>query len=232
MILQRAGLKPSASAAEIKQLLNYNRINSRGALERGDLIRILEKALPPPTAEEEAELALADPTVLQEREWKFSLAPDLNRFLAAGLGVVNLGGALYLGTMLNQYALYGVRLPSFYGTVQSFYPFLLGYALLYNIIPLVRNFWIQQENGKIRERNKVRRTWQTALASAVGNDRLGRKLSASRKFRTRMRQLGSSQDIVFDTSKPFEENQKKKEQQALEDFDKKLRAESDENAFQ
>jgi hypothetical protein len=27
--------------------------------------------------------------VLQEREYKFSVAPDLNRFLAAGLGVLN-----------------------------------------------------------------------------------------------------------------------------------------------
>lgn len=224
-LLRRAGLGPNASASEIKLLLDYNRVSTRGALERSDLIQILESAMPPPTGEEEAEIVQSDPTVLQEREWKFSLASDLNKFLAGGLGAVNLGGALYLGSMLNQYALYGIRLPAFYGTVQTFYPLLLGYAVLFNVIPLARNFWIKQENVKIERRNRGRRKWQSAVAN-LGRDsrtRIGRKLQAARRWGKKVRQLGASEDdIVFDTSQPFEKTQMQKEEQKLRDFDSKL----------
>jgi len=232
MILRRAGIKPEASAAEIKQILRFNGISTRGALEKRDLVRILEKELPPMTTDEEAELLESDPNVLQEREWKFSLAPGTNRFLAGGLGVVNLGGALYLGNLLSQYALYGVRLPSYMGTVQTFYPFLLAYAVLFNTIPLVRNFWIKQENDKIRQRNQTRRKWRTALKSALSNGPVGRKIAAAKKMRQKSRQLGASQDIVFDTSKPIEEIEKKKQQSALEEFDKLLEKEDKDSSWQ
>ncbi|EEC49069.1 predicted protein, partial [Phaeodactylum tricornutum CCAP 1055/1] len=78
----------------------------------------------PAASKEEMEMMGQNPALLQEREWKFSLAPEINRFLAGGLGVVNLGGALYLGNLLGQYAMYGVRLPSYFGIVQGAYPFL------------------------------------------------------------------------------------------------------------
>jgi len=175
MLLRRAGLKPDSPSGDIIRMLNYNGISTRGALDRQDLLRMLKTALPDMTEDEEAELLGDDPSLLQEREWEFSVASDMNKILAGGLGLVNLGGALYLGNLLGQYAMYGVQLPSYYGLVQSLYPFLLAYALLYNAIPLVRNFWINSVNGKIRERNKIRRKWRTALASAVGNSRIAKK---------------------------------------------------------
>lgn len=225
VVLRRAGLSPDANAREIKQLLNLNRIDTRGALEKKDLIRMLERALPPVTEEEEREFLSDDPTMLQEREYKFSLANPFNRFLAGGLGAVNLFGALYLGNMLNSYALYGVRLPSYFGLVQSAFPLLLGYAVLFNVIPLVRSFWIRSENEKIQRRNKVRRLWRDVLQSSAV-DKVARKLKAARQMGTKMKQLGASEDdIVFDTRQSMEDIEKIRQQSALEEFDKLLNKE-------
>jgi hypothetical protein len=229
MILRRAGLSGDASSGEIKQFLTYNRIETRGTLERRDLVRLLESKLPPISAREEFELLDSDPAVLQEQEYDFSLAPQTNRVLAAGLGAVNLGGALYLGNILGQYASYGIRLPSYFGLVQSFYPLLLSYAILFNVIPVVRNFWIQKKNSEIRERNKARRTWQTALAGATGSSRIGSKLKAAAKMGKKVKRVGGSNDIIFDTSQPIEDMEQKKQQLAMEDFDKLL--DGDDNVF-
>jgi hypothetical protein len=241
MALRRANLPSSASTGQIKRFLNYNGVPTQGALERSALISILEKALPPPSASEKGLLedAVADARsdALQEREYKFSVAPDLNRFLAGGLGVVNLGGALYLGNLLGQYAMYGVRLPSYMGLVQQLYPLLLAYAVLFNVIPAARALWIQGKNGQIQNRNGIRMQWKSALeAASRGGGRLSRKLQAASGMGTRLRQVGARQeDILFDTSKPIQDIEDKKNTQALEDFDKLLEKNQDDsgtNAFQ
>jgi hypothetical protein len=232
MVLKRAGMKPNSSAREIVQVLNYNGISTRGIVEKRDLIQLLEQNLPPMTPAQEAQIIESDPSVLQEREFRFSLAPDLNKFLAGGLGAVNLGGALYLGNLLSQVAGYGAQLPSYFGTVQAFYPLLLAYAVLFNVIPAARNFYIQSQNEKIRQRNARRKSWQAALVTAIhSNDRIAKKLSASARFKSKARQIGGPADtIVYNTSQPIEDTTVQKERQALEDFDKLL--ESEENAFQ
>lgn len=221
-VLRRAGLEEDAPTSMIKTLLSMNGIDARGALERGDLIDILERALP----EEEKgldymDMDVDDPTLLLEREYKFSLASSLQTILAGVLGAVNLGGALYLGNILGQYALYGVRLPSYMGLVQQFFPLLLGYAVLFNAIPLVRNFLIQGKNAKIRARNAARKSWKAVLERKAGS--VKRKLMAAARSGKRMKQLGSGgRDIVFDTSKDFEEMEKVKETADMKDFDKLL----------
>lgn len=230
MVLKRAGLSARASAGEIKRILDYNGIRTRGALERGELIRILEDSLPPPTEEDEAELALSDTTVLREREYKFTLASDLNKVIAGGLGVVNLGGALYLGNLLQQYALAGIRLPAYFGTVQALYPLLLGYAILFNVIPLARNFWLQGENEKIKQRNKSRSDFARALSSSIRGSPIQKKLAAAQKMGIQMKQIGSSKDdIVFDTTSPIEDIQEEKAKSDLDSFDMLL---DDKDSFQ
>jgi hypothetical protein len=229
MLLRRAGLSSSSSTGEIKQFLTYNRVDTRGALDKRDLMGLLESRLPPMTALQEAELLDSDPSVLQEQEYQFSLAPQMNRVLAAGLGAVNLGGALYLGNMLGQYAAYGIRLPAYFGVVQSLYPFLLTYAIAFNVIPVVRNLWIQKKNADIKQRNKTRRTWRTVLASAAESSSTGKKLKAAAKMGTKVTMIGDSNDIIFDTSKPIEDMEQKKQQLAMEEFDRLL--ENDDNVF-
>jgi hypothetical protein len=228
--LKRAGLSSQASNRDIQRLLEYNGISSRGVLERAELVRLLEQALPPPTAREQAALIDSDPSVLQEQELTFSLAPDINKFLAGGLGLVNLGGALYLGNLFQQAALYSVRLPGIYGAVQAFYPALLAYAVLFNVIPLVRNFYIGRENAKIQQRNKRRQQWKTALQSAVGNSRsrIGSKLQAARRFGLRLKQLGTSpQDVIYDTRQEIDMLKKQREMDAMKQFDQLLEKEQD-----
>ncbi|KAL7540748.1 hypothetical protein ACHAXR_012987 [Thalassiosira sp. AJA248-18] len=231
-ILRRAGLEEDAPTSMIKTLLSMNSISTKGALERADLIDILEGALP----EEEKnsdymDMDVDDPTLLLEREYKFSLASDLQRVLAGVLGAVNLGGALYLGNLLGQYALYGVRLPSYMGLVQQFFPLLLGYAVLFNVIPVVRNFWIQGQNAKIRERNQARKSWKAVLEQKAGS--VKRKLMAATSFGKRMKQLGSGgRDIVFDTSKEMEEVSKVKERDAMKEFDELLEGKKETSAWE
>lgn len=230
-VLKRAGMKPNSSAREIAQVLNYNGISTRGAVEKRDLIQLLEQALPPAAPSDETDLD--DPLVLQEREYTFSLAPEINKFLAAGLGVVNLGGALYLGNLLSQVASYGARLPSYFGTVQALYPLLLGYAVFFNAIPAARNFYIQRQNEQIRQRNARRSSWKSALSNAIrGNNRIAKKLQAAARFKTKVRQIGDSKsNIIYDTSQPIEDATLQKDRVALEEFDKLLR-EGEDNAFQ
>ena len=226
MVLKRAGMNANASAREIVQVLNYNGISTRGIVDKIDLIRLLEDALPPPSPAQEAEIIDADPSVLQEREIRFSVAPDLNKFLAGALGVVNLGGALYLGNLLSEVAAYGYRLPSYFGAVQALYPFLLGYAVLFNVIPAVRNFYIQSQNNAIRERNDRRRSWQKALAGAVSSTgRVAEKLKAAKRFQMKAKKITAS-EIVYDTTQTSESMQQEKIEQDLADFDKLLESSS------
>mmetsp|Transcript_11833 Transcript_11833/g.17387 ORF Transcript_11833/g.17387 Transcript_11833/m.17387 type:complete len:395 (+) Transcript_11833:817-2001(+) len=223
MMLKRVGLDANASARDINNFLNMNGISTRGALEKEDLLSILAQVLPPLSASEEEELrsATEDPTILQEREYEFSVASDTQKFLAGALGVVNLLGALYLGNMFSTYAMYGVRLPAYFGVVQSLFPFLLAYAFLFNAIPIARSFWIKGQNEKIQKRNKIRRMWRTVVDGAIGG--VGRKLKAASKMGRRMKQLGSGKDdIIFDTGKTFDENAKVKEKISLDEFDKLL----------
>jgi len=229
LILRRAGLPANASANEIQKLLYVNRINTRGALEKEDLIKILEEVLPPMTPQEELEMMDADPTMLSERKYKFSLAPDLYKFFAGALGVLNLGGALYLGNLLRQYALYGIKLPSFMGLTQSLYPLLLVYAILFNVIPLVRNFWIGRQNEMIDQRNTARTKWRSRLFSK--GEKIDRKLKAAAKFATKLKQLKSS-DVIFDTKTMTSSDLKvDRNQKDLDDFDKLLN-DKEEDAFQ
>merc|ERR1719291_251797 len=214
-VLRRAGLDEDVSTVTIKRLLMANRISTRGAL-----IDALEMALP--DDDEEGGVAdVDDPDVLLEREYKFSLASSGQTLLAGGLGVVNLGGALYLGGLLNQYALYGVRLPSYLGLVQQFFPLLLGYAALFNAIPLVRSFFIKRENARIQKRNKTRRSWKAVLERGAGS--VKRKMLAAKKIGSRVKRLGSgSRDIVFDTSREMAEVESVKQKSEMKDFDDML----------
>lgn len=204
-----------------------NGISLRGARDKADLVELLEDALGPMTQEEEEETALLDPSLLQEREYKFSLASGFNKFAAGALGIVNLGGVLYLGNLFSQYNLYGVKLPSFLGLAQTLYPGLVVYAVLFNLIPLARNFWISGQNSQIQERNKARKRWRQIAKS--GGKRVLRKLKAAAKFATGRKTI-KADDSLYNTKESTASLQEKKQQRDLDEFDKLLN--DDENTFQ
>mmetsp|Transcript_54416 Transcript_54416/g.80773 ORF Transcript_54416/g.80773 Transcript_54416/m.80773 type:complete len:648 (-) Transcript_54416:400-2343(-) len=227
-VLERAGLEEDVSTREIKQFLEGTfRVSTRGALERSDLINKLDQVLVQvfgPDTKQEQQKGASTGSMLQEQEYKFSVASDFQRLLSGGLGVINLGGALYLGNLLSSPALVGVQLPAYFGLVQAFYPLLLGYAVLFNAIPLVRSFWIKSENEKIQKRNQIRRSWNTVLQAASGGaGKLSKKLKAARQYGSKLRRLGASKDdIVFDTKQDVIEMKENKEADAMKEFDKML----------
>jgi len=225
-ILQRIGVNPSISTSELKNVMQSMGIPTRDALERSDLVRTLTKYAP--RIMNEYDINDYDDGLIEESTLKFSLASPFQQLLAGGLGVVNLFGSLVLGNYLAQLAAYGVRLPSYYGVVQTFYPLLLAYALFFNVIPAVRYFSIQKKNQKIQERNKKRRFWKTLVDSTArtANTVLGKKFLAASKMGNTMKLLGKN-DIIYDTKADFEQNQKQIEKQRLIDFDNSLQGEGE-----
>ena len=221
LVLEKAGFSPDASAREIKRELELAGINTRGVLEKMDLIRVVDKALKDMGMDGRDAAA----PVLQEREFKFSEAGDFQRVLAGGLGILNLFGALYLGNLLSSPYLYGVQLPAYFGVVQTMFPFLLSYAVLFNAIPLARSIWIKQENEKIQQRNKARRSWYTFVQSSIGRNsgRIAKKLRSAKSYGFKMKKLGKSDsDIVYDTGKSYMDAEVIKEKNVMQEFDQIL----------
>jgi len=165
--------------------------------------------------------------VLEEKQTEFSRTGTFGKVAAGGLGVVNLVGALYLGQVLTSPAMVGVQLPAIYGVVQSGYPFLLAYAILYNAIPALRYLYIQKANGEVDLRNSARRRWLTRVKE--GGVRVARKLKAAKGMRQKMRRLGGAgkEDMVYDTSADFGNVQKEKEMESLKRFDDLLKDDSE-----
>ena len=158
-------------------------------------------------------------TFLEENSLEFSRNPSFGNVAAAALGVVNLGGAIYLGQILSSPSLVGVRLPAIYGLVQTGYPLLLIYALLFNVIPVARYFYIEKTNVEIAKRNSARRKWLTYLQ--VGGSKLKKKLSAAKSMKQKMRRLvgKNAEETVYDTAKKIEDLTAEREKEAMRRFD-------------
>jgi hypothetical protein len=113
---------------------------------------------------------------LREMLWRFSNASSGQIMLAAGLGAVNLVGALVLGNLLSNSAIAG----GFIGFVSAIYPMMLIYGVGFLAIPLIRYFWIQWKNSRIEARNLDRQQRAMLLNEPDGN--LLQKLAYAREF--------------------------------------------------
>ena len=98
---------------------------------------------------------------LRERLWSFSEADSGQIILAAGLGAVNIVGALVLGYLLQDGS--AAQLGGLVAFVNSIYWVLLGYGTAFLTIPLVRYFWIQWKNRQLEARNQRRQERVTFL---------------------------------------------------------------------
>lgn len=252
--LKRAGLRPDVSSRDIIQILNYNGISTRGILDRSELIMILNDVLPPLSERDKRQYQNensnnSDPSILLERPYEFTLAPGINKLLAGGLGLFNLGGALYLGNILSQYinaySTAGVVLPNTFIVLSNIYPFLLGYAILFNTIPLIRYFYIHKQNELIQKRNERRIVWRdaintasstssasTSLSSSISNtasnfiNMIRKKLSSAKTMKLKMKQISNQKNdnnIIFDTKQTsIETLSLQKENDRFDEFDTKL----------
>lgn len=113
------------------------------------------------TAQEEESRPWVASHYLQEEPWQFSRATKGQRQWALGLGLVNFGGALWLGYLLrSQPAIvaelfvvnWGIPLVYVYGI----YGVLLAYGVGFLLIPGVRSLWIKARNPKLEQRNQQR----------------------------------------------------------------------------
>ncbi len=209
-ILEVAGLPPNASAGQIKNTLsNVYGINTRDVTEKSYLLELLDK------------VSSTDSTsmnMLEEQELEFNRNGSGWNLFAGILGGVNLGGALYLGNLLSSPALMGYRLPAWYGLVQAGFPFLLGYAVLFNLIPAARTLYNSRENEQIRTRNANRKSWLTNKSS------YSQKLKAASNFAKRLKQIGSANDdVIYETTDNDKTVSQQKAKADLNDFDQKLK---------
>ena len=113
---------------------------------------------------------------LREMLWRFSNASSGQIMLAAGLGAVNLVGALVLGNLLSNSALASGLI----GFVSAIYPMILIYGVGFLTIPLIRYFWIQWKNSRIEARNQERQ--QRAMLLNQPDANLLQKLAYAREF--------------------------------------------------
>jgi len=156
---------------------------------------------------------------LEEQQVEFSSASGLNLFLAGGLGLVNLGGCLYLGALLSSLPA-GALLPGGYGVIQSVYPLLVAYALAFNAAPLVRSLGVKSKNEAIEGRNAARRKAAQSLEAPTAS--LRRKLAAARALATGVKRIGSK-DVAYSTSEEGQAAMKAaNSRDDLDSFDRKL----------
>ncbi|MEG4854744.1 hypothetical protein QUB10_28145 [Microcoleus sp. B5-D4] len=113
---------------------------------------------------------------LREMLWRFSNASSGQIMLAAGLGAVNLVGALVLGNLLTNNLIVG----GFIGFVSAVYPMILIYGVGFLAIPLIRYFWVQWKNSRIEARNQERQ--QRAMLLNEPDANLLKKLAYAQEF--------------------------------------------------
>ena len=131
---------------------------------------------------------------LQEKLWRFSQANGGQITLAAGLGALNIILAFVLETLLQDSTI-AAELGGIVAFADSISWFLLGYGVLYLVIPLVRYFWIQGRNPKIVKRNQARE--QRAIALNQPDQSLRQKLSYANQFA--QQKIISDSDLAYTT---------------------------------
>lgn len=135
----------------------------------------------------------AIPAYLQEQLWRFSQADSGQIMLAIGLGALNFIFALVLGHLLKQNI--GNSFGGLIGFVNSIYYLLLGYASSFLTIPLVRYFWLQGRNKKIKQRNLFRQEKAAILEPTSSS--LRKKIEFAQNFAKT--QVIGTQDSIYTT---------------------------------
>ena len=161
---------------------------------------------------------------LEERTIPFSNAEGYQLGIAAVLGLVNLGGAAYLGNLLSQIPP-GVRLPDELGVIQTLFPALLVYAVGYVAVPLIRFVNLQATNAQIEQRNENRKAWAAALRNPA--EAIKKRLDAAKSSKKSLRVV-TEEEVTFDSAKELSEQPDGEGgvgmlNPDLDDFDRRLR---------
>ena len=211
----------TADADKLAELARDRSVASRGT-DAGALRNALRKwagdQLELSPAGRQQQDSLFPEGYLEERLEPFSNAEGGQLFAAGALGLLNLGGAAYLGSLLADLPP-GVRLGGDLALLQAGFPFLAAYAVAFLGIPAARYVALQASNAQIEQRNANRRAWRDALRR--GGDEMRRRLDAAGSRRKRLRLVGED-DVAYDSAKGLGE-QAEEQQPGLDDFDRRLR---------
>ena len=142
---------------------------------------------------------------LRELPWRFSQASSGQTIAAAGLGGLNIVGALVLGSLLRDGTI-AAELGGLVGFVAGIYWLLLTYGIGFLAVPLIRYFWIQWRNKRIEARNERRQEYAVALNQA--DSVVQKKLAFAQQF--------AAQTIVSETDLAYTTEQDLTEQEYLQ----------------
>ncbi|MBO0351705.1 hypothetical protein J0895_22015 [Phormidium pseudopriestleyi FRX01] len=134
------------------------------------------------------------PAYLRELTWKFSEASSNQLSLAAGLGVVNIGGGIFLGYLLQDGAI-AAQIGGLVAFTASIYWLLIGYGVAFLSVPLIRYLWLKGRNRKVEVRNEARQ--EQAIALNQPSDELQKKLAYAQQFAAQ--NIIGSGDIAYTT---------------------------------
>ncbi len=152
------------------------------------------------------------PPYLQELPQRFSAASSGQLGLSIGLGVLNLGGALFLGSLLADIAAGGLV-----GFVQAIYWLLLGYGAAFLGVPLVRYFWLKWRNTKIGDRNAQRQERSLQLADST----VKQKIAYARQFAAQ--NVITNEDLAYTTETDLLDQEAENSDQIDAEWQRRLR---------
>lgn len=158
------------------------------------------------------------PDYLEELKYRFSAATSGQIMLSAGLGVLNFVGVLILGNLLADGTV-AAELGGIVAFVQGIFLLLLGYAMAFLGVPLVRYFWIQWRNRKISDRNQKRqaRARQVANADAA----LQQKIAYADQFAAET--VIEQQDLIYTTETDLIDQEAERSAQIDAEWQRRLR---------
>lgn len=157
------------------------------------------------------------PAYLEELPWLFSAASSGQIMLSAGLGVVNLVGALILGGLLRD-GIVAAQVGGLVAFVQGIYWLLLAYGIGFLGIPLARYFWVKWRNQKIFARNRDR----IARARILVNQdaALQQKISYASQFAAQ--KVIGKEDLVYSSETDLLEQEAERSAQIDAEWQRRL----------
>ncbi len=173
------------------------------------------------TTAKESQIKSVSP-YLKEQPWRFSEASSGQLMLAAGLGAVNLVGALMLGSLLSDPQV-ALKIGGLVAFVDAIYPLLLAYGVGFLVVPLVRYFWVQWRNQKVETRNEKREMRAVALNEA--DRELENKIAYARQFA--MEKVIGGEDLAYSTERELLEQEAEQTDKIDAEWQRRLDSSSD-----
>jgi hypothetical protein len=151
---------------------------------------------------------------LRELPWRFSQASSGQIIAAAGLGGLNIVGALVLGNLLQ----HSVELGGLVAFVGSIYWLLLAYGIGFLAIPLIRYFWVQWRNKRVEARNETRQERAVALIHA--DEAVQQKLAFAQQFASES--VVDESDLAYTTEQDLTEQEYLQSDKVDEEWERRL----------